>query len=127
MTFTITVVEADSQPVFSEAIGIQVYVQNTAIATLTLPAATGGNGVLTYALSPAPPDGLAFDAASRTLTGTPTTPSEATPYTYTAADEDGDVATRTFTIIVVEANKKPVFVDAIENQSYLQNSAIVPH
>ena len=62
LTFTITVIEADKKPVFVDAIENQSYTQNTAIATLTLPTATGGDGVLTYALSPSPPDGLTFDA-----------------------------------------------------------------
>ena len=122
MTFTITVIE-DLQPVFDQAIDDQSYLQNSAIATLTLPVATGGNGVLTYALNPSSPDGLTFDTATRTLTGTPTTPSAETTYTYTVTDEDGDEVALTFTITVI-ADLQPVFGDAIENQSYVQNSAI---
>ena len=122
LTFTITVI-ADLRPVFVDAIDDQIYLQNSAIATLTLPAATGGDGVLTYALNPSPPDGLTFDAASRVVTGTPTTPSVETTYTYTATDADGDSATLTFTITVIE-DLQPVFDQAIDDQIYLQNSAI---
>ena len=122
LTFTITVI-ADLRPVFGETIDDQIYLQNSAIATLTLPTATGGDGVLTYALSPTPPDGLTFDADDRTVTGTPTTVSEEVTYTYTATDADGDSATLTFTITVIE-DLQPVFVDAIDDQIYLQNSAI---
>ena len=102
LTFTITVIAADKKPVFVDAIDDQSYTQNTAIATLALPTATGGDGVLTYALSPSPPDGLTFDASGRTITGTPTVVTAETSYTYTATDEDGDTATVTFTITVVE-------------------------
>ena len=124
LTFTITVIAADKKPVFVDAIGDQIYTQNTAIATLTLPTATGGDSTLTYSLSPSPPDGLVFDADARTITGTPTVVMAETSYTYTVTDIDGDTATLTFTITVIAADKKPVFVDAIGDQIYTQNTAI---
>ena len=100
LTFTITV-EADLTPSFGDrTIAEQSYVQNTAIATLTLPRASGGDGTLTYTLRPAVPTGLTFDAGARTLTGAPTQAQPATPYTYTATDADGDSASLTFTITV---------------------------
>ena len=77
----------------------QSYTPNTAITPLVLPAATGGEGTVTYALSPDPPAGLSFDAATRTLTGTPTRGGSAV-YAYTATDADNNVATLTFTIAV---------------------------
>ena len=52
---------------------------NTAISTLTLPPATGGNGTLTYSLAPTLPNGLSFDPNRQTF-GTPTTAQAATPY-----------------------------------------------
>ena len=79
--------------------------------------------MLTYALSPSPPDGLTFDADDRTVTGTPSVVMAETSYTYTATDADGDTATLTFTITVIE-DLQPVFGDAIDDQIYLQNSAI---
>ena len=82
----------------------QTYVVNRAIATLNLPRATGGDGTLAYSISPALPAGLSFDAAARTITGTPTTAVEATTYTYTVTDSDAtnpDSDTLTFTITVV--------------------------
>lgn len=60
----------------------------------TLPEAAGGNGALTYALSPDVP-GMTFTPASRVWAGAPTAVAD-TEMTYTATDEDGDVATRTF-------------------------------
>ncbi len=78
-------------PTFGTAtVANQSYALNTAIANLTLPAATGGDGALVYTLSPAPPLGLTFNAAARTLTGTPTAGQSATTYTYKVADSDAD-------------------------------------
>ncbi len=104
LTFTITVV-ADTAPAFASDASIddQTYTQDTAIEPLTLPAATGGNGTLTYTLTPAIP-GLRLDSSTGVLSGTPTT-AATEMYTYTAADGDDnmaadDAATLTFSITV---------------------------
>ena len=78
--------------------GGQTYTVGTSIEALTLPTASGGDGTLTFSLTSSVP-GLSFDAATRQLTGTPTT---AGTYimTYNAEDEDGDFATLVFTITV---------------------------
>ena len=55
-------------------------------ATLTLPAASGGSGVLTYQLAPAVGNGLTFDGATRTLAGTPQAAADRTTYTYSVTD-----------------------------------------
>ena len=78
--------------------GHQSYTASTAIETLSLPEATGGNGTLTYSLSPSVP-GLTFDATTRQLTGTPTT-AGTHAMTYTVTDEDGDTDTLGFTLNV---------------------------
>ncbi|MCY4377020.1 MAG: Ig domain-containing protein [Spirochaetaceae bacterium] len=64
-----------------------------------LPAATGGES-LVYSLSPAVP-GLAFDPATRVLSGTPTTPG-VYPMTYTAKDPatGGTMESVRFTVTV---------------------------
>ena len=106
--FTITVVQAepaDTAPIFTGTVDDQSYTVGEAIQSLTLPAATGGDGTLTYSLGPMIPGGLMFDAATRTLSGTPTT---AGTYhmTYTVADADDnsdDTDTEEFTITVREA------------------------
>ena len=79
----------------------RVYTAGTAIDTLTLPAASGGDGEFTYSLSPEVP-GLGFDAATRELTGTP---SETGVYlmTYRVRDASGDTDWRYFNIAVVSA------------------------
>ena len=64
----------------------QRYQQYAAIAPLELPVATGGVGAVTYALAAALPAGLAFDAASRTISGRPSVASAPVTYTYTAIE-----------------------------------------
>ena len=55
-------------------------------------------GTLTYDATDLP-DGLDFIRATRTITGTPTTP-EAPTVTYTVTDADGDPHSTTFSITV---------------------------
>ncbi len=90
---------ANSAPDFGDAaVGTRIWPPGTTTAPLILPAATGGNGAITYGISPALPDGLAFDADTRTISGTPTAVSAVAEYTLTAADADDDEATLTFGI-----------------------------
>ena len=69
-------------------------------ASLNLPIATGGAEPYSYTLTPDLPAGLQFDAFDRWIGGTPTTPMQTTPYTYTAMDTTGASASLTFTITV---------------------------
>ena len=106
--FTITVVAAgaDIAPTFGGvAMPDQFYVVNLPMPPLTLPAATGGNGAITYALTPALPAGLTFNAATSVLIGTPQALTSTEIFTYTASDSDpntatGDTDTLTFSITV---------------------------
>ena len=105
---------ADLTPSFGAAsIPDELWVVGTQITALTLPAATGGDGVLTYRLSPALPSGLVLDTATRTLTGTPTTAQASRRYTWTATDADGDTATLNFTI-TVEASRRSRIQEAVK-------------
>ncbi len=105
-TFTIAVV-VDTAPAFADdaAIANLSLIRNTAME-VTLPAATGGNGTLSYTLSPTTlPAGLTFTAGTRVLSGTPTGTSASTTYTYTVSDDDNNTASTdadklTFTIAV---------------------------
>ena len=70
---------------------------------IQLPAATGGNGNLTYSIegSVFPRWGLAFNANDRQITGTPTELTDgAESLTYVATDTDGDRAAMAFTITI---------------------------
>jgi hypothetical protein len=107
--------EAQDTPSFDEAtVANQKYEAGVAIEALELPAAAGGSGDLTYALSPLPL-GLEFDAGSRTLSGTPSEVAISL-MTYEVTDADGDTATLTFEI---EVDTMPSFDGAtVADQSY---------
>ena len=92
---------------FDETIENQDYTATAPITPLTLPRATGGSGTLSYTLTPIP-DGLAFDAGTRILTGTASTPGTppagtAVPLTYTATDAEGVTGELTFEVTVFSA------------------------
>ena len=136
-----TSIPADTAPSFSESVTIadQSYVVGQAIDDLTLPAASGGNGPLTYSLDTVP--GLTFDMATRSLGGTPTT---AGIYEMQYRVEDGDdntadsdADTLAFTITVrepdtpapvppEEPDTAPSFADtaSVADQSYVVGQAI---
>ena len=114
LTFTLEV-EQDLKPTFGEAqVPPQRYVQGLEIDPLALPAATGGDLPLTYALTgpvsdPALPEGLAWSEAAvtrpprpGTLAGTPTVPAPESAWTLSATDADGDRATLRFTLEVLD-------------------------
>ena len=108
LTFTVAVA-ADLTPSFSATVDDQSWIKDVLITAFTLPAATGGNGALTYALSPELPSGVVRDAATHEVSGTPTAAKALTTYTWTATDGDGDATTLTFTISV---DALPSFGDA---------------
>ena len=94
---------SDTAPVFAVTVVNRTYAEGEAISPLTLPEASGGNGTLSYFLTPTVP-GLTFAMATRTLSGTPTS-AGTYDMTYQAADEDAnttasDAAAITFTIVV---------------------------
>ncbi|MYA23475.1 MAG: hypothetical protein F4Z30_12135, partial [Gemmatimonadetes bacterium] len=85
---------------FSGAVEDQAYTAGTAISALVLPEATGAEGEVTYRVSDLPA-GLVFDAATRTISGTPEAATDgAVEITYMAEDSVGEVATLTFSITV---------------------------
>ena len=79
-----------------------------AISNVTLPAAIGGSGELTYGLKPEVP-GLTFTAATRILSGTPTAAGSYS-MTYTASDAQEVTASLRFTI-TVQAAPPPLTTD----------------
>ena len=111
-TWTATLI-ADAQPTFgTAAVGDQTYTAGTLIAPLMLPAASGGDGALSYSLSPSV-SGLTFNAAARRLTGTPTTPGTYN-MTYTVTDADGDSARLSFVVEVNPASTATGTADAYQ-------------
>ena len=130
LDFTITV-EDESQPDIPD-IANQVYYQGQSLGSngVVLPAANGGNGMVTYSLTPALPNGLSFNAATRTITGIPSALASATTYTLTATDSDTyvpDSDTETFTIEVLAQAQdlRPTFDSAtIAPQILIQNQSI---
>ncbi len=100
LTFDLEVY-ADLLPSFGDAtLDDRTWIERQAITAFTLPEATGGDGDLTYALTPALPAGVSRDAATREVSGTPSATLAATVYTWTATDADGDRAELSFTAAV---------------------------
>ena len=106
-----------TKPAFADdaAIDNQSYTAGVAIDPLVLPEAIGGDAPLTYSIfSLGMPAGLVFNPATRTLSGTPATATDA-PVTvlYTVIDSDRDAATPlTFSITVAEGEVPPPAADA---------------
>ena len=132
LTFSITVTDgppSDLVPTFppGTAIDAQSYRPGQAITTLYLPAAAGGDGTLRYSISPTLPTGLTFNAAARTITGTPTAASTAATYTYTVTDSDAvnpDTDAIEFTISVSTDPVPDFGTQTIHDQTYAVDQAI---
>ena len=85
---------------FAEEVADQAYTAGAAITPLVLPEASGGTGALTYRIVGLPA-GLSFDAATRTLSGTPSAATDgAVEVTYIVTDEGGARAFLIFSITV---------------------------
>ncbi len=86
----------------TETISNQTWDIGSNIGTLQLPEAAGGTAPLQYSLTPnVGVYGLRFDAAARTVTGTPTTATIGSPqFTYTVTDDAGATAMLGFTITI---------------------------
>ena len=139
LTFTIAVT-ANAVPTFgSGSVSNKTYIAGQAITDFTVPAASGGNGAITYAAANLP-DGLVFDATgtdtpgctgteAREICGTPTTAGAAQTVTITADDADanmasGDQGMLTFTI-AVDADTAPSFgMGSVTSRTYVASSPI---
>ena len=120
-------VAPDTAPAFTRPAPDQTYTVGEAIRPLVLPEAVGGNGALSYELSPGVP-GLTFDPAARTLSGTPST-ADTHQMTYRVSDADGNTAdsdadTLTFTVAVRVGDTAPRFDGRVADQSYTVGEAI---
>ena len=98
-----------------------MFSQNRQIASLSMPATSGGVGALAYTLAPALPPGLTFDSNAQTLSGTPTAAQAATTYTYTAMDEDGASAEQIFSITVTPETLDDLAARLLWDTEHLRN------
>ena len=139
LTFSVTV-ETDTAPNFgSGSVNNRIVGVNAAIAEFQVPAATGGNGTITYTASGLP-TGLVFDATgsdtpgctgaeAREICGTPTVLGGPTTVTITARDSDAntmntDRDTLTFTI-TVSSDAPPSFGSgSVPEKAFILNAAI---
>ena len=125
MLFFLMSVENDTNPSFLDTITDKEYFTGTAV-TETLPEAQNPNPPSTYSLVPDLPPGLDFDPATRVISGTPTTATPETAYTYTVTDTDGDTRSLMFRI-TVRTDGAPTFGnETIRAQSYVIRSPIRP-
>ncbi len=121
MTYTLTITEGgDDTPSFTATVDDMTFPIGSSIAPVELPDATGGNGDKTYRLysehdktETGPdivPDGLAFNASTRMLTGRPRLRDDAyrTVYqmVYMAMDEDGSSTTDEFQITICDPDSE---------------------
>ncbi len=103
---------------FTRTVHDQSFPRSLPITPLILPEAQGGVPPIAYTLTPALPDGLAYDALSRTISGTPlVVTSSPIPYTFIATDADGSMAFMEFNI--------EVFSPVASEQDGLPSSFIV--
>ena len=113
------------RPLFRTSIANQTYSEGNAITALTLPTALSGPGSVpstnTYTLTSLPA-GLAFDSASRILSGTPTSAGTFN-LTYTATNEDGDTDSLSFSIEVITPNVPPT-ADAGADQTVAEGASV---
>ncbi len=122
LTFSLEVIE-DLMPSFAEGVGGQIWTEDSEVEPLVLPVGSGGNGDLTYELSPELAQGLVFDPETRTISGTPVVPKERTRHVYRVLDVDGDAAVLTFSVEVLK-DLMPSFPEAVQNQTWIQDSEI---
>ena len=139
LTFSVTVA-ANAVPTFgSGSVSARTFVAGQAIDAFTVPAASGGNGAITYDASNLP-DGLRFDATgsdspgcpgsqARRVCGTPTTAAAAATVTITAQDGDANMAAAdrgllTFSV-TVETDAAPSFgMGSVSDAVFAVNTAI---
>ena len=102
---TIPIDEPDTTPVLP-SYGGQSGVQDAPFSA-TLPAASGGDGTITYSIEGGSINGISFNPNKRVFSGTPTLAGTYT-ITYRATDEDGDYDELTFTVVISDPATPPL-------------------
>ena len=117
-------VAADLKPSFGTAsVGMQAWTANQSITAFTVPAASGGDGTVTYT-AVGLPYGVSMSSARR-ISGTPLFASSGTA-TVTARDADGDTDTLSFAWTVAATDLMPTYSSAsVAQPSWARNQAIV--
>ncbi len=118
-------VSADLKPSFATVTLTKLnWTEGQAVATFTVPAASGGDGTLNYAAGGLP-SGVSMDS-SRTVSGTPDRSGSGTA-TVTATDADGDTASVRFawTVSPGPNDRAPSFaMGSVAKQQWLVRRAI---
>ena len=99
----------------NQSVSEKSWTRGARIASFTLPAASGNNCNLTYALNPALPNRVSLDARTREVSGTPATTMTRTQYTWQASDAGGASTTLTFHITVTAPPPPPAPTDLRAN------------
>ena len=117
---------ADTAPTFAPGTTIpaQIWTVDTPV-NLTLPGATGGDGTLSYTLTPALPTGVTLNASTRVVSGTPTSATSTTAYTWRTTDSDSDTAALFFSVTVDRATLPSPMNLAVKPDTQTQNGFTV--
>ena len=112
-TFTVTVTDTNTATatatftlgvsggvIASTVFPTTVLTQSKTVTAFTPVTGAGGTGTLTLTVSPALPAGLAYNASTGSITGTPTAISAAATYTVTVTDTNASTASATFSLAV---------------------------
>ena len=120
----ITVLE-DLMPSFAQdnSVADREYITDSTIDAFQLPTATGGNGLLSYDLTPGLPEGLELDATSFEISGTPTEALQRTQFTWTVQDVDGDTSSMSFYLTVIQ-DTQPMFSDQVADKVFIVDTPI---
>ncbi len=104
----------------TQAVASQTLTLNTAATPFTPVTGTGGTTPFAYTISPTLPAGVALDASTGAITGTPTVTSNTTTYTVTITDANAATGTNTFTLKV---NAVVTATQAVASKALTQNRA----
>lgn len=96
-TFSLTV---NSALVTSVTTATKALTINTAAASFIPVTASAGTSPYTYSVAPSLPTGLALNASTGAVSGTPSVAAASTTYTVTATDAVGATSSKTFTLVV---------------------------
>ena len=91
---------AASSLTFSDSVSPQFYPIGLPVKGVALPMATGGVSPYVYDLAPELPSGLAFNAQTRMISGTPTEITDSKTFTLSVKDANRNQTTLQFNIVV---------------------------